>query len=58
MTDRKKHETPEDLTDATLDGISGGPTEELFGNYHFKPAPSAERTVLTTNENITTRRLD
>lgn len=32
MTDRK---TPESLTDDALDGVSGGPTEELFGAYNF-----------------------
>lgn len=33
MPDAKK---PETLDDATLDDISGGPTEELFGAYNLK----------------------
>ena len=32
MPDKK---TPEALDDTALDQISGGPTEELFGAYHF-----------------------
>ncbi len=32
--------TPEALDDTTLDDISGGPTEELFGAYNFSVSDS------------------
>ncbi len=32
---------PESIDDATLDDISGGPTEELFGAYNFNVSGSS-----------------
>ena len=36
MNDPKPRREPTHrLEDAELDAVSGGPTEELYGNYHF-----------------------
>ena len=36
MTDQTQRRDPTHrLADAELDAVSGGPTEELFGAYHF-----------------------
>ena len=33
MADRET--TPREISEIALDDVSGGPTEELFGAYHF-----------------------
>ena len=46
-----RKDQPESIDDATLDDISGGPTEELFGAYNFKLLGSAEF-IGETEENV------
>lgn len=48
MTDGKK---PEDVSDAALDAVSGGPTEELFGAYNFAVAADGKATTQNDLDN-------
>lgn len=42
---------PTELADETLDAVSGGPTEQLFGAYHFL-SPETETRSLAEAEKL------